>query len=619
MSSYSSSTSVSQFHYCLYKNAVNLEFENDSADVSLLLKNLMNLNELSSSAASTVLFPSLKNLKFLKTTMSSKSLIDLLYHAPNLTSLHLVHCDSLFMTGFLNYASSSTNSTFKLVHLTELNLSKNRYLTDTLLNLFVNSTTNLKSLDISFCSLTKSKFKSLSNNDFTLNNSNVVLTLENLKQLFSKLTQLVSVNFSGIDLFNHDEEALTDLVTKQSNLEVLQLAHLPNLKCETVCRLLLKCTQLKQLDLDNSIQVDDLNQKSIEYILEAIKSNDLKSNLKVINFRKARINNPQLLMEHMGYFNNLVHLDLSCALFQRSFSTAARLNQYIESFALNLAQCDRLEVLDLSYCDFLVNDSFIKIIAQKLIKLKKLDLHNCSSITDVSLHFITYFLTGLTYLDISWCQNVSNNGLDFNIEYEASKKLLNEFHKHLNGSCRCMRKYLEQPFLLIKTKAQILASEKAEFCKCNGAVLENDDLSKQELDFKLLKQLDANLISENFSLKSLKYLRTLKLEACVNITDDGLKNAVNLHQLNELDIKLCTNIVGDFVLTANSDTTTKFNNLKVINLNQCIKFKEDNLISIIKRSPNLKELSASACTSVSNRVVEVLLKEKRLLSMLGNY
>ena len=477
----------------------------------------------------------------------------------------------------------------------------------------------LKSLDISYCYLTKSKFKSLSNSEFnsTTQNSNVVLTLENLKNIFSKSNKLISLNFSGIDLFNHDEDALVDLIDKLPDLECLKLSQLPNLKVDTVNKLIRKCTKLKQIDLENSIQIDDLNQKSIETILETVVSQlDLKSKFRIINLKKARINNPQLLMEQICFFDNLVHLDMSCAIFQRSFSSSTRLNQYIDSFATNLSKCDKLEILELSYCDFLVNDSFIKIITNKLTKLKRLDLRNCGNITDVALHFITYFLVNLTHLDISWCQNVSDNGLDFNIEYEDSKKLLNEFNKHLNGACRCMRKYTEQPFLLMKTKAQIALNEKKQFCKCNGN--ENEDLNEEkvELDFNILKQLDASLINENFSLKSLKNLKVLKLEACVNITDEGLLNGVNLNQLQELDIKLCTNITGDFV---RSDVVNKFNNMKILNFNQCIQFKEENLINIVKRSPNLKELSVSAVSSVSNNLVELLLKEKRLLSLLGNF
>ena len=65
-----------------------------------------------------------------------------------------------------------------------------------------------------------------------------------------------------------------------------------------------------------------------------------------------------------------------------------------------------MDHLDLSYCDILVNDTFIKIISKRLHGLKYFNLRNCSQITDVSLHFISFYLKNLAELDLSWCQNI---------------------------------------------------------------------------------------------------------------------------------------------------------------------------------------------------------------------
>lgn len=71
-----------------------------------------------------------------------------------------------------------------------------------------------------------------------------------------------------------------------------------------------------------------------------------------------------------------------------------------------IATCGKLEYLDLSYCDILISDTFIKIISKRLLGLTYLNLRNCSQITDISLHFISYYLQNLTDLDLSWCQNI---------------------------------------------------------------------------------------------------------------------------------------------------------------------------------------------------------------------
>ena len=633
----SSYSTRSTFNTHLYANVVNLEFENDSADVSLLLSNLKMQIGTSTHAKKAVagLLPKLSNLKFTKTTMSSKTLVDIFNEAPKLKSLHLIQCDSLFMTGFLTYSTIKSNNGFNLSNLTSLSLSKNRYLTDFLLNMFVNSAPSLKSIDISFCILTKTNYKSISNS-INYNNginiigssdsgsgSTVVLTIENLIKQLSKLNDLNSLNLSGIDLFNHDDSLLLSLIESLPRLEELYLSNLPTLKVQSVNKIFNKLPKLKLIDLNASIQIDDSNQKSIESIFET--ADRTLSNLETLKLNKAKINDPELLVKQISCLNRLVYLDLSCVMFQRSFGTVNRLNLYIESFAASLAECESLQYLILSYCDFLVNDTFVKTIARKLTKLKHLDLRNCSQITDQSLHHISYYLAELVHLDLSWCQNISDYGLDSSIEYSKDKQLLNEFKKHLNGSCRCMRKYTEQPFLLLKTKTELAQEMKKQFCSCSGST-NSEDLNESSLKNEKFNELFGDL-GEELSLKKLKHLKVLRLESCVNISDIGLFNGVNLGQLYELDIKLCTNINGDFIFSLmkdfeknaalssqfNKKNLKLFNNLKVLNLNQCIKFKQDNLLNIVEHAPNLRELSVSAISSISNSLIELLLNLKKLL------
>lgn len=609
-------SSVSTFNFYFYSILVNLEFENDSADANLLVKNLQSRN-----SNGEVSLPKLRNLKFSKTTMSSKTLIEILREAPNLKSLSIIQCDSLFMSGFLTY-SLTQGSSFDLTHLSHLSLSKNRYLTDFLINLFLNSTNSLESLDISFCLMTKKNFKSIiSSPDLNLNQSAsaVVLTIENLLKQEVKLENLKSINLSGIEIFNHDEESLLKLVEKLKNLEEIYLSNLPFLKVDTVMKIFEKIPNLKLIDLNGSIQIDDLKQNSVEHCLETSRllHNDEMSRLEILKLSKAKINDPRLFIEQIQHLSKLTYLDLSCAMFQRSFGTVDRLNNFIEQFAFNLSKCEKIETLMLSYCDFIVTDTFIRIISKKLTKLKHLDLRNCSQITDQSLHVISTFLTKLVHLDLSWCQNISDYGLCKSIEYNKDQQLLNEFNKHMNGSCRCVRKYTDQPFLLIKTKMELSSENRKQFCGCNVNDIETGengafDGGVEDLSFIEEIKCDA-------SLKNLKFLKVLKLESCINVSDIGLSSGVNLAKLNELDIKLCTNITGDFIVSGleldsnKNGSRQSFNNFRTVNLNQCIKLKEDNLILLVENSPNLRELSISAIPSISNRLVECLLRLKKML------
>ncbi len=333
--------------------------------------------------------------------MSCKALLEILQEAPSLISLSLVNCDSLFMTGFLS-TPKSNGFTFNLRNLRILSLSKNRYLTDYLLNLIIDSAPSLSSLDISYCSLIKNKL-----NTAEVNVSNVMLTFANFSSCIN--SKLVSIDLSGIDMFNYNGVLLIELLNKLPNLEELHLANLSTLKLETVsksCQLLAK---LKIIDLSNSIQDSDLHSRSIEYLFKEVvyvADERTSSHLEAIKLNKARINNPQIMVENIGYFKLLRHLDLSNAIFRCSFGSLKQLNKFIESFAYSLAQCTELEFLSLSYCESLVNDVFIKIVAPVFLKLKHLDLRNCSKITDSSLHYLSCFSRDLEFLDVSWCHSL---------------------------------------------------------------------------------------------------------------------------------------------------------------------------------------------------------------------
>lgn len=145
----------------------------------------------------------------------------------------------------------------------------------------------------------------------------------------------------------------------------------------------------------------------------------------------------------------MTYLDLSSCFFSRSFGTLSRMNEFITQLAQNFTQLVHLETLILAYCNFMVTDDFVQIISRSLRRLKHLDLHSCGKITDKSVHAIARNLPDLVYLDLSWCQNLSDYGLNSSIEYSRDRQLLNELNKDLN---LYLKKYAEQPFLLIKQK-----------------------------------------------------------------------------------------------------------------------------------------------------------------------
>ena len=171
-------------------------------------------------------------------------------------------------------------------------------------------------------------------------------------------------------------------------------------------------------------------------------------------------------------------------------------------------------------------------------KIRHLDLRNCTQLTDAALHHIAHYLGELVHLDMSWCQNLTDNGLDRRIEFEHTQRLLNEFNRHVNGgSCRCARKYAEQPFLLIRARAEIALEIRNKFCDCTnvedsialvaepaeGAIVDGQQERAQvQANEDALASLPS-MSAMDLTLKSLRNLRVLKLEACINVTDMGLQ------------------------------------------------------------------------------------------------
>jgi hypothetical protein len=256
-------TYTSTFNFLLFRNLVNLEFDNDSADIGLLMSNLKS----NAIASGEHMLPKLRSLKIVKTTLSAKSLVELVNEAPKLRSLSLIQCDSLFMSGFLAYTGSGALS-LCLRGLEELSLSRNRYLSDFLLSFFVGDALSATSvaatlvrLDISHCYLTRRSFKSMVTSGHggavvPNANSNVVFTIEHLLKTVESLRALRSIDLSGVELLGHDEDALLTLVERAVCLEEIGLANLPALRVDTVNKLFeKKANQLRRVDLNNSVQV----------------------------------------------------------------------------------------------------------------------------------------------------------------------------------------------------------------------------------------------------------------------------------------------------------------------------------------------------------------------------
>ncbi len=513
------------------------------------------------------------------------------------------------MNGFL--IQTNLNN-LKLENLKELSLSKNRYLNDQVFNLFLEITPNLNKLDLSYCFLTKTQFSSLKSDNTNIQNpiislSSAIFTFENVCKLIEKHgNRIKSLNLTGIDLLNKEENILKLLVNIENLcLNELIAENLNTLKLRTMCKILNKQNQLDYLNINNSMQVQDdysggnySTSNGFDLIFtEMFDNNNGAQNLCMtltrLKLKKLYLNTNCYVLCDISKIMNLRYLDLSYCTLNCSFTNKTQLNIFIKQFSCNLSLLKHLETLILSYCEFLVNDYLIQKISLALAKLRYLDIRNCSNINDKSMHFIAKYLSNLEYLDVSWCRKLTDYGLSKNLN-EAVLNFENSFSSHTSfGYCKCS----------MCVRMLTNGVHASRYLANNNFEDGFDDDFKDD-------EVDGVVIESDVCLKNLKKLKILKLESLNNISDIGLINGINLSQLHELDIKLCTNITGSFVV---KDENL---NLKVLNLNQCVKFKNENLIELLKYCKSLKQLFASACPAMSNNIIEYLRTNRVILNIL---
>jgi hypothetical protein len=436
-----------------------------------------------------------------------------------------------------------------------------------------------------------------------------MLTIENLIIQLESLKNLKSLDLSSIRLFNFDDKLLLKVFASlTNNWEELKLNNLVGLRIDTLKKMLsqnINLENIKIIELKNSIKhLDDIGmfgQILSTLTLTNIDDSCLSRIEKLDLSTTVTITNPLSFAQNLSKLKHLNHLDLSGMQFQRSFSSPDTLNACIGEFACHLGECCEMKFLNVSYCDFLINDEFMKIICRRMKKLVHLDVRSCSKLTDTTLHFIFTYLLNLEYLDLSWCQSISDKGLSISNSWSTSSKdssLINS----IDDQTICKRTMYNTPFKRLKLKAE--------------ADAEIDALNLEEMKLNSKKSIQKSLseekeIDENVSIYNLKNLKVLKMESCRNISDKGLLSLFNILQMREIDVKLCSNITGEFLKY--SALTSSLNCLRILNLNQCSQLNESYLIDFLKRASYLKELNVSGISSISDNLIDTLLNNKHSL------
>jgi len=249
--------------------------------------------------------------------------------------------------------------------------------------------------------------------------------------------------------------------------------------------------------------------------------------------------------------------------------------------------CNILEKIDISECHKLTEKSIASIV-QYASKLKILKAAFCKlCINDKTLKYISS-LDNLSVLDVSYCLNVTDEGL---MNFNSSKSIFNELY--LNGldnissvgATAIMSKSLKKLIVL-------------EISSCNP--------EKFKIDF-----------CETMSLCPL--LEVLDISGMTNVNDEGLtffyqmskerekaKEICTFENLRELKFNLLDKITDDALLKI----TAKNRKIDTLELIKCINLTEVGILATVKSLVCLKKLNLNLIPDISPETLEDIKKVK---------
>ncbi len=227
--------------------------------------------------------------------------------------------------------------------------------------------------------------------------------------------------------------------------------------------------------------------------------------------------------------------------------------------------CQNLEELDLENCRGIGDDS-LKIIGEKLNKLRILNLYKCIEITSNGFLYISK-LSNLEELNINYCHRIGNK---FSKEVFKHLKLLKvlklggtqRMGSALNNkTMKCIQKYCQNLIELSIYQCPFLNDEGVEYISKiktlqTFSISHCNNITPYGLDKLILRCLKLHTISIRNSsrnkyciddrylgnIKSHPNLQNIKLWNCDNVTDDGLIKLIKMKQLRFIEFAYCDNI-----------------------------------------------------------------------------
>ncbi|XAR49162.1 hypothetical protein NMG60_11032256 [Bertholletia excelsa] len=258
------------------------------------------------------------------------------------------------------------------------------------------------------------------------------------------------------------------------------------------------------------------------------------------------------------------------------------------------SSCPNIEILNLTCCDA-ITDVAISAVADSCRKLWCLQLESCNLLTEKSLFSLGSYCLLLKDLDLTDCLGVNDTGLS-----------------HLSKCSGLLYLKLGLCTNISDKGLSFVASNCSKICeldlyRCPG--IGNDGLAALSTGCKKLEKLNLSYCSKITDrglqyLGQLKELLDLELRGLIHIRDTGLAAiAAGCKRLSELDVKHCENIndSGFWALSYYS------RNLRQINLGHC-KISDFGLCMMMGNLTRLQDVKLVNLPNVSVHGFELALQ-----------
>lgn len=503
----------------------------------------------------------LKTLSLCGCDVIEDMFINIVKHCPNLHSLDLSCCNSLFMSGnFLSNCDRRETVTGVLKKLKKLKLNSVRYLSDVLFNRLLDCTPRLECLSLCGCNIAFETDPCNKENKDSIS----FLTFTNLKRCFEERSDFLrEIDFSNT------------LVTSQA---LKELSTIPNLKLKSL--ILNKCNNLSdkglvavansELPLESLsfTQCSNLTFASVASVTENLHS------LRELTFSDMRIMPDAVTASLFSSLPNLCSLSISSyALTSKGICSGLRDLKHSSLTKLDLGGCAE------------VDDDGVRALAEAGLQLRELSLRSCRSVSDVSVSLIPVAFPELRKLNLSWCTLITDFGV-LGLEkdspsFEPKKK---QYHTD-----RFSRSHGELGFFTAPTFEEKITS-----------------IGEKELE----KAIEARGCKGLTQLSRLEYL---DLSNCPHLTDLSFEKGLSFPNLRNFQLAFCRNLTDNGLKAlANSNP-----NLEVLNLSHCHLITNDSLTVLVSSIKTLIELNLTACNKLGNKSLEIIAENCRRLKSIN--